>query len=107
MRYVSNIPPATSRSETRQVKGLTGIYVVKAVHMQDKVTPYAAQHAYAEGQHHPVVEQQKLILRAEDRRKICRRVSHLPVLEELRSGVDRRHHHLRDGDEVEHIDETA
>jgi hypothetical protein len=29
------------------------------------------------------------------------------VLEELRSGVERRRHNLREGDLVEHIDEEA
>jgi hypothetical protein len=41
---------------------------------------------------------------AEDRRKTCRRVQHLPVLVELRSGVERRRHNLFEGVADEHVD---
>jgi len=40
----------------------------------------------------------------EDRRSCCRRVTHLPILEEFRSGVDRRRRNQRRGDETEHVD---
>ena len=39
-----------------------------------------------------------------ERRVYCRRVQHLPVLVEFRSGLDRRHHSQREGDRVEHVD---
>lgn len=40
----------------------------------------------------------------QDRRKVARRINHVPVLLEQRSGIDRRRKNLRDGDIVEHID---
>lgn len=39
-----------------------------------------------------------------ERRIYCRRLQHLPVLVELRSGLDRRHHSQREGDPIEHVD---
>jgi hypothetical protein len=43
----------------------------------------------------------------EDRRTYCRRVAQQPILEELRSGVDRRKHSQRGGDIMNHIDEEV
>jgi len=43
----------------------------------------------------------------EDRRTYCRRILHLPILEEFRFGVDQRRHNLRRGDITDHIDEKA
>jgi len=42
-----------------------------------------------------------------ERRTYCRRFEHLPVLEELRSGIDRRKHMQRAGDVAEHVDEIV
>jgi len=42
-----------------------------------------------------------------ERRTYCRRFEHLPVLEELRSGIDRRQHRQREGDAAEHVDEIV
>lgn len=39
-----------------------------------------------------------------ERRTYCRRIEHLPILIELRSGIDRRRHNQRKVDIVEHID---
>jgi hypothetical protein len=39
-----------------------------------------------------------------ERRTYCRRSRHLPVLAELRSGLERRHHNQRAGDPTEHVD---
>lgn len=38
-----------------------------------------------------------------DRRKVCQRILHQPVLVELRSGINRRRRNSREGDIVEHI----
>jgi hypothetical protein len=49
----------------------------------------------------------KRVATFEERRKLCRRVTHQAVLIELRSGIDRRRHDLREGAVADHIDETA
>lgn len=41
----------------------------------------------------------------EDRRKMCRRIYHLPVLLDTRSGLDRRGEARRDHDLLSHIDQ--
>lgn len=40
----------------------------------------------------------------EDRRKMCRRIYHFPVLLDTRSGIERRKESRRDGDPVAHMD---
>lgn len=42
-----------------------------------------------------------------ERRKYCRRIQKLPVLEELRSSVERRKHDQRGSDPASHIDEEV
>ena len=42
-----------------------------------------------------------------ERRKVCRRIQHEPVLEELRSGIDRRRRNQRRNDLTTAIDERA
>lgn len=112
MRYVTDIPPvATPSSNTRHVMGLTASLAVKPV--------YPGEHPVATVEHlkahqeatHPVEPRLSYvsteIVPVEDRRKACRRVTHQAVLIELRSGIDRRHHNLIEGDVAEHIDIEA
>lgn len=117
MRYVTDIPPvATPSPNTRHVTGLTAALAVKPV--------YPGEHPVASVEHlkahpdkerqeitHPVEQRQSNVpaefVPAEDRRKACRRVAQQPVLIELRSGIDRRHHTLLEGDVAEHIDIEA
>ena len=109
MRYVSSVPPVTTSPNTRQVNALSAVHAVNAVHAPERVVPYVELHTAYQGSDALVVErqQQYQAVPVEDRRKYCRRVSHLPVLEELRSGIDRRHRNLLNGGVVEHIDEVA
>jgi len=104
MRFVSDIQPVTVNKETRQVKGLSAVYAVKPVVLGEPVAPSIMAHQEAV---RPVEHQHQREAPVEDRRRLCRRVTHLPVLVELRSGVDRRRHNLRGQDIVEHIDEKA
>ncbi len=106
MRYVSSIPPVTTSPNTRQVKGLTATQAVRPVYPHEQSLPYVEQPAHHQGATLSV-EQQHGEMPAEDRRKACRRVSHQPVLVELRSGQDRRRHNMRSDDATEHIDEIA
>jgi len=107
MRYVSSIPPVTTSQRTREVSALSAVHSVKAVHAPLQTVPYVEFNPTHQGSV-PLVEQHlhqdvpKL-----DRRNFCRRVSLQSVLVELRSGIDRRHHNLFNGDIVEHIDEIA
>lgn len=41
-----------------------------------------------------------------DRRRVCRRIQHHPVLKELRSGIDRRRHNQRRSDLTTAVDEN-
>lgn len=108
MRYVPSIPPATTSPSTRQVKALSAAQAVKPVFPREQpVLPYVEQHTAHQEPVHPVEQQHHRTVPFEDRRKACRRVAHQAVLVELRSGIDRRRHNLREGDIVEHIDETA
>ncbi len=108
MRYVSSIPTVTTSLNARQVSALSAVHAVKAVHAPERAVPYIDIHTAYQGSTVPLVEQrQHPVIPVDDRRKYCRRVSHMAVLEELRSGIDRRHQSLINGDVVEHIDETA
>ncbi|MDO8989772.1 MAG: hypothetical protein Q7U91_09065 [Sideroxyarcus sp.] len=106
MQYVPSITPITANPETREVKGLTQIHAVKRAQRREQTEP-EAKRLEAHQEEMERVERHYREHPGEDRRKICRRVSHLPVLVELRSGIDRRRHNLRGSDIVEHIDETA
>lgn len=107
MRYVSSIPPVATSPDTHQVKGLSAAYAVKPVYPREQPIPYVEQHTALHQDAHLVEQDRQRDMPLEDRRKACRRVHHQSVLVELRSGIDRRHHNLREGDIVEHIDEQA
>jgi len=106
MRYVSSIQPAAGYIDQRGVKRLDRTRAVSPVSAgEGGVAVSVRQHP-----HEPrVAELIRQVHRElmEERRKACRRVSHQPALIDLRSGADRRHHNLREGDVVEHIDEEA
>lgn len=106
MRYVSSIPPATVDIGGREVKELAGTRAVKPVQPHASEVRVVMQRKQHESPR-KVEQHEWHEVRQEERRLACRRVSHLPVLVELRSGVDRRRHNLREGDIVEHIDEKA
>lgn len=129
MRYVPSLSPVTGVVESRQVQQTSRVRRVQPVAAQGaaelppqeefahlvKMLADEVRHRDAQrraGQ--PVVPRPELTIfsgqratQAEERRKYCRRILHLPVLEELRSGLDRRHHHIRVSDFAEHIDEEV
>jgi hypothetical protein len=107
MRYVPSIASTRPSPVARQVRGLTATQAVKPVYPREQPAPPAGHlepHQEAVSSAQP---RQQRAVTFEDRRKTCRRVSHHPVLVELRSGFDRRRRNLREGDIVEHIDEKA
>ena len=108
MRYVPSIPSATTSPNTRQVRRLSAAQAVKPLSPREQpVLPYVGRQSHHRVTAQPVEQPHQRETPAEDRRKTCRRVSHQPVLVELRTGIDRRRHNLREGDIVEHIDEIV
>lgn len=107
MRYVPGISPTMTSPNTRQVTGLSATHAVKPVHPHEQIVPVIEHHAVHREAAQPAEQQLRRDVNAEERRKVCRRVNHQPVLVEFRSGVDRRRHNLRAGDVVEHIDEKV
>lgn len=107
MRYVSSIPPPTKSPNTRQVGGLTAIRSVKAVQLLEQTVPNVERQAVQQEAVRLAEQQRRSEGQFVDRRKVCRRVAQMPVLVELRSGVERRRRSQRDGDMVDHIDEIA
>lgn len=107
MRIVPSLPPVTKSPNTRQVGGLTAIHSVKAVHLPEQSVPNV-EHQSVQQEAARLAELQRHHEGPfEERRKVCRRVKHQPVPEELRSGIERRRHNLREGDVVDHIDEVV
>lgn len=111
MKYVPSLPPvAAGAPEALDVHAMSGVKAAKPV--QERTLPplVMQRHAHSgaapaelaghpERRHDPHVQG--------ERRTYCRRVEHLPVLVELRSGMERRHHTQRKGDATEHVDEQA
>ncbi|MFA6014979.1 MAG: hypothetical protein WC742_07905 [Gallionellaceae bacterium] len=104
MQFVPSVPSVAVTPGSRRVKSLSATYAVKPVFPRDHPSPYETENQ--ENYLPPEPEAAPPAI-TENRRTYCRRVKHLPVLEELRSGVDRRKHNLLEGDVVEHIDESA
>lgn len=107
MRFVPSVSPAATSPDARQVRGLYPVQAVQPVHPPGQPVPYVEHNAAYQQAAYPVGRQDQRGELAEDRRKACRRVAHQAVLIELRSGIDRRRHNLREGDMAEHIDEQA
>lgn len=107
MRFVPSVQPTTTSPETRQVKGLSAAHAVKPVYPREQPVQYVAPNAAHQEALRPVEPQLHRNLPAEDRRKTCRRTQHLPVLVELRSGVERRRHNLFESGADEHVDIEA
>lgn len=108
MKIAPDLPvPVAMVKDTPEVKALTGIKPARPVKARTRPPPTVqphARHEYdaaaeEERRHDPHVDG--------ERRTYCRRTEHLPVLLELRSGVERRRHNQRAGDIAEHIDVKA
>ena len=107
MHIVPSLPPVTKSPNTRQVGGLTAIHSVKAVQFEEAAVPVVEQQSVQQETARLVEQQRHHEGPFEDRRKYCRRVAQQAVLEDLRSGLDRRRHNLRADGLVDHIDETV
>jgi hypothetical protein len=110
MRYVPSLPPPTLTGiGTREVRGVMRTRPIRPTRIRDHpevVVDLGEMHEpLPEAVPVPAVEHRTI--HPEERRVVCRRVSHQPVLLDLRSGIDRRRHNLRGTDLTEHIDEEA
>jgi hypothetical protein len=108
MKYVPSLPPVSGVENRREVHALSAVKPVKRVQPRTLpplvIQPHAShQKAAAESTR----ENEKREAAQESRRKYCRRVSHQPMLEELRSGLERRRHQQRGSDDTEHINEEV
>ena len=108
MRYVPSLPPPfTVVTDRWGIRPTTRVGAVKRV--QERSVPplvFQPHHALPESPPTPLeaIEKRHEAPSGKDRRTYCRRVAHLPILEEFRSGLDRRRHNLRADDMTEHID---
>jgi hypothetical protein len=109
MQLVPVIPqPKVGVEERLKV---AGVVAVKSVHsLPEPAQPFVPGKAHALPRL-PATEiaqrEQRQFTPLKDRRLVCRRFHQLPVLEELRSAIDRRKHNQRSTDFQLHIDEQA
>lgn len=105
MRYVNSVTAPSANLNTRQISRPAAASSIKPVAAREPPASGVEHHQHLNQVFHQFKPATQLPL--EDRRKACRRVKHQPVLVELRSGIDRRHQNLLEGDVAEHIDVEA
>lgn len=108
MQFVPIIPrQKISFVREMQVKGITAVKAAKPA--QERTLPPLLSHTHAPLQQDAGLAQheRRKETQLQERRLSCRRVRHLPILEELRSAIDRRRHNQRVNDFQLHIDEEA
>jgi len=107
MKYVSDFPPPVSGVDVGlDVNALAGVRRVKPVEALTLPTLLTQPHTTHEVPLDVAMDEEK---RHDphvhgERRTYCRRIEHLPILVELRSGIVRRRHNQRASDLMEHID---
>ena len=106
MQFVPIIPgPRNLLEERLEVKRLAAVKAARPV--QPRTLPPLRTHPH-QAPHREITEQERRHAAPQtERRSYCRRVQHLPVLEELRSAIDRRKNSQRGTDQPEHIDIEA
>ncbi len=110
MRFVPSLtPPLTAVKEGLKLQALARVKPVKPVQASPSPPLKAQRHPppEASGDHTGSPERRYDAHVHGERRTYCRRIEHLPILIELRSGIDRRRHQQRAGDLTEHIDEKV
>jgi len=108
MKIVPSLAPTIAvTKDDSEVEALTAVKAVKPV--QPRTLPPLVVQPRARPKASPdITEQQDRRLDVHvhrERRIYCRRIEHLPVLVEMRSGFDRRRHNQRGDDMTEHVDE--
>lgn len=111
MKNVPSLPPPTTGVADKWTEnGLTRVKPVKPVQKHPLPPPVSQPpHAQPESPHGPIDETETRHAGPyqDGRRTYCRRITQQPILEVLRSGVDRRYHRQRSDDMADHIDEKA
>jgi hypothetical protein len=98
---VDPIPTVNTVIDPTEVTPTAAIKALRRVGEDERV-PESMLHKQTEPAQ---VERQPDVERlGEDRRKMCRRIYHIPVLLDTRSGIERRKDSRRDGDPVAHMD---
>ena len=105
MKYVPSLPPVSGLAERDEPLALTRARRVKPV--QPRTLPPLVMQAQKQVAPEPLQKVEKRESVQESRRKYCRRVAHQTMLEELRSGIERRRNRQRGDDDAEHIDEEV
>jgi hypothetical protein len=98
---VDPIQPPNTVVDATEVTPYAAINPVRRVG-QDVRVPEPLLHRQTEPA--PVERQPDIERLSEDRRKMCRRIYHLPVMLDTRSGIERRKENRRDSDPVAHMD---
>ncbi len=110
MQYIQNLPPPPSLKGLEDTKEVTKLAEIKPVKpAPERIQPSLVFRPFtrSEHQHNLPFERRNTEPHLGERRKICRRIKTQPLLKELRSKVDRRHHKQRKTDITEHIDENV
>lgn len=111
MRYVPSLPPPTLTGlGTREVRGVMRTRPIRPTRVRSNPeagVDYGPAHEPHAEEVVPVPAVEHRVVHPEERRVACRRVARQPVLLDLRSRFDRRHHKLRGTDPTEHIDEAV
>jgi hypothetical protein len=102
MRFPNDtMPPATAPVDATELSQPTAVRAVRRVGEGTR----AALVQVGGGPVPAVTEREERPRELEDRRKMCRRIYHVPVLLDTRSGEERRRSERRELDEVTHIDQ--
>jgi hypothetical protein len=109
MKFVPSLPPVTAVTKDElEMEALAAVKAAKPV--QPRTLPPLVVQPHARHQASPDIagQQKPYDVRVHGERRIyCRRIEHLPILVDLRSGFDRRRHNQRGDDMTEHVDEKV
>lgn len=106
MQFVPIIPgPRNLLEERLEVKRLAAVKAARPV--QPRTLPPQLTYPHQTPQRDNPEQERRHAAPQAERRSYCRRAQHLPVLEELRSAIDRRKNSQRGTDQTEHIDIEA
>ena len=120
MKYVPSLPPprVTGVGDSLALSGPAAVKAAKPVQSRTLPPLVVEPHERHEAEREPArealrepalesVERRQDAYTQGERRTYCRRLRRLPVLFELRAGLERRRHKQRMGDQTEHIDIEA
>lgn len=107
MQYVPSLPPLVepvpNQGEVRAVAATAAVHRPEERTLPPMVYRLRSDHAPVPAVNRRSTPQSATV--ESERRKSCRRLRTLPILQELRSGVDRRRHNQRLNDITTAIDE--